>query len=520
MRERLNHILTLATKRQAGQVLTTSVGSTIPGIENTDWLDLSVVAYLILPVILFLWGWFTPEVSIASIACLLLSIAPLTRTRINHLQFRAAPRVFVLSFLSAAVWVYLGGVGHFRYANTDWITRDAVLRDLVVSQWPIGYGQHLGHETLLRSTIAYFLPAAALSKLVGIKAAQMLLFIWTTLGAGIFFLQIFSLFPEGRRATAITVLAIVFFSGMDIVGSILRGGDEFLKSWRLDTHLEWWADDYQYSSMTTQLFWVPNHAIGGWLFVGMLLRNRRLTYGLMPATLAALILWSPLTAAGAFPFVVWRYVTCDWSPRALFVNYKFAWIGALLVSILIVGYVSIDPARIPKGIMSLSPLNLSRLLQFYLLEVGIVGWISYTLRPCMPVFVALVLLLFLPLVRLGEYNDFVMRASIPSLAVLAISVSAVLTDKFKAGWEKGAQYALIVFFLIGAVTPTEEIARSFTQPRWNPNNMINLVGSMCGDYWPHYIANLDGSVMRYLLPRPHVVPSGPWTPEICDTAPE
>ena len=33
--------------------------------------------------------------------------------------------------------------------------------------------------------------------------------------------------------------------------------------WNITSHLEWWAGKYQYSSTTTQLFWVPNHAPRG-----------------------------------------------------------------------------------------------------------------------------------------------------------------------------------------------------------------------------------------------------------------
>jgi len=35
-----------------------------------------------------------------------------------------------------------------------------------------------------------------------------------------------------------------------------------IEHWDVTKHLEWWAGRYQYSSMTTQLFWVPNHALG------------------------------------------------------------------------------------------------------------------------------------------------------------------------------------------------------------------------------------------------------------------
>ena len=74
-----------------------------------------------------------------------------------------------------------------------------------------------------------------------------------------------------RRAAVAAV--VVLFSGLDIIGSLLDDGPRFRTDWNITTHLEWWAGKYQYSSMTTQLFWVPNHALGGWLIIGLLFRN-------------------------------------------------------------------------------------------------------------------------------------------------------------------------------------------------------------------------------------------------------
>ena len=55
---------------------------------------------------------------------------------------------------------------------------------------------------------------------------------------------------------------LIFFSGLDIVGAYLTSMDYI--NMRYDPwHLEWWGTPYQYSSMTTQLFWVFNQATSG-----------------------------------------------------------------------------------------------------------------------------------------------------------------------------------------------------------------------------------------------------------------
>jgi hypothetical protein len=487
-----------------------------PDAQGIDWLDRSVVGYLVLPLVIFLAGWFNLWASVALISCVGVSLIPLVWGRLSGPGPGISVSVVLLSFAMAAIWAYLGGIGHFRFANADWLIRDAVLRDLVVSPWPVGYGELQGQETLLRTTVAYFLPAAALGKSLGLQAAQALLLVWTALGAGLFFLQVIALLPRGKSAVVTALLVVMLFSGMDVVGSVLNGGEYFISSWRIDSHLEWWAEDYQYSSMATQLFWVPNHALGGWLFVGVLLRNEQVTYGLMPIALVSLILWSPLAAAGVVPFALWRYATIIWSGRSPCVLHPRTWIGALLVAIPVVGYVTLDLGGIHKGIVSLTPMSYVRVLQFFFLEVGIFGWIVCALRPSALPIIALIVLFVLPIASIGPANDLVMRASIPSLAVLAIAVCMALTAPAESARAKLLRRILIVFLCAGAVTPMQEIARSFARPRWDPHINVTLVGASCGRYWHHYIAKLDESPLRHLLRAPNVLPLGAQSQEFCD----
>lgn len=67
-----------------------------------------------------------------------------------------------------------------------------------------------------------------------------------------------------KEKLLIWLLAIlIFFSGLDIIGQYLIGTD--LSTLPNTQHIEWWAVPYQYSSMTTQLYWVFNQAIPAWL---------------------------------------------------------------------------------------------------------------------------------------------------------------------------------------------------------------------------------------------------------------
>ena len=507
------------TDQAAANALRASIADW-PNAQGIDWLDRSVVGYLVLPLVIFLVGWCNFWAAVALIGCVGFSLAPLVRRILTSPRPGVSVSVVLLSFATATTWGYLGGIGHFLFTNGDWFIRDAVLRDLVVSPWPVGYGELQGQETLLRTSVAYFLPAAALGKVLGLQAAQPLLLVWTALGAGLFFLQVITLLPRGKSAIATALLVVTFFSGMDVVGGLLNGGEYFRSTWSIDAHLERWDEDYEYSSMTTQLFWAPNHALGGWLFVGLLLRNNTLIYKLLPMVLVSLLLWSPFAALGVMPFLLWGYVTNFWRARLAYALSPRNWIGALLVAIPVVGYVTLDTGGIHKGIVSMTATWLTQTLQFFLLEVGIVGWIVYALRPSALYIVSLIVLLVLPVGDMGMSNDLVLRASIPSLAVLVIGVCMALTAPAASARAKLLRLLLIVFLCAGAVTPIQEIARGFVWPRWAPRNDVSLVGASCGHYWHHYIAKLGDSPIRYLLHAPSAAPPSARSPDrwFCDVS--
>ena len=130
-----------------------------------DALDRTAVAYLTLPLAIFLAGWFEIWAAIPLLACLAYALKGVAarpppggaRPSITRLQLAVAVGV-------GCAWTVCGGTGHLVYANLDWHLRDAVLHDLVVGRWPVGYGVHGGQETLLRAPLGYYLPAALVGK--------------------------------------------------------------------------------------------------------------------------------------------------------------------------------------------------------------------------------------------------------------------------------------------------------------------------------------------------------------------
>jgi hypothetical protein len=487
-------------------------------------LDRLAIGYLTLPLFIFLIGWFDWWAASLLVACSVYALRPLYLNWGAPARAALTSRQLVLAVLIGCAWSVLGGTDHVFYANLDWHVRDAVLHDLVASPWPVGYGLLEGRETMLRAPLGYYLPAALVGKVTSLPFAHVALLAWTATGAVLFLLQIISLVENKPRAQLLAAAVVVLFSGADIVGSLLNEGPRFRTTWELPTHLEWWAGSYQYSSMTTQLFWVPNHAFGGWLIVGLLYRCGLASdlELLLPFLLAAAALWSPLSALGLVPFVGWRAAEHIFKGHSLKSLRPQNWLPALMVGVAVCAYLTMATGTVPKGSSVAgwasddAMMSLLRQLQFFVWEAGLIGLAVALIRPSIELFMAMAVLAVLPAVYLGPNNDLVMRASIPALTVLAISAFKALLDERPQPKVLRKKVFLAVLLLVGAMTPISEISRAMIFPVWPINYTATLIGANCGGFPPHYVAELGGENVMHVLRQPSRLALGPSGRESCN----
>lgn len=99
-----------------------------------------------------------------------------------------------------------------------------------------------------------------------------------------------------------------FFSGLDIIGTYvlkLNPTPDLFTG-----HLEWWGKNFQYSSFTTQLFWVYNQAIPAWIITVLILRQETNRYLILLVALS--MLNSTLPFIGLIPIALVKGVaiTC------------------------------------------------------------------------------------------------------------------------------------------------------------------------------------------------------------------
>lgn len=497
-------------------------------LDRLEWL---AVSYLFLPIFPFLLGWlrWPYGLSLAALAALGWWSTPWKRAEGRPVLGRPAAVVLVMA---AAIWVALSGLVPPFDLSDDWSTRMAVLRDLAVGDWPVGYGQLGGayQNLLLRFPMGYYLVPAMFAKGLGGTegVARALLLPWTLLGVTLFLvLTLTSFRPEPRRLRVKNVILplvlTIGFGGMDVVGwLVLR------RSWPpVGSEIEWWAGLFQYSAHTTLLFWVPNHALPGWLAGVLVWRHRQqgLSLSACGLLLVAVVGWSPLVALGLTPLILAcslrgqpprRWLEELWRPGLL------ALVPPGLIVTLFLTF------RVPGNGLFMSWVSLNSIISWVLL-VGLftllewallIAWIVRAGERSWLLWLAGSQLLILPLFKYGIFNDLVMRGGIPALTVVFCALLATLNAQ-QPGKLPGA-IGLVLMLALGGVTPFLALQQSF-QPgdryvsQGRTYVQINA-GKTKGIAW-HYLADLHDTWLERVLAAPKRLSPGPLLPSPAPSPP-
>lgn len=477
---------------------------TSPSRPGLDALERATCGYLFLPVLLFL-PFFVNGVAIALSLMALFGAWSALRDHDPAAVAGTKTLPTIILTVLALAWVAMAGTGHLMYSNADWVVRDAVLHDLSTSAWPPHYANASGQQAFMRAPVAYYLPAALIGMLAGFGAANIALYLWTALGWFLFALCAYRLFAKRAQRIA-CVLLLVCFGGMDLVG--YATAYKTLPS--LGEHLEWWMPYMQYSSNSTLLFWVPNHALPAWLCTALILRRWRQPQlaRMTPLLATAVPLWSPLAAIGLFPFFLFGL---RWIKDARILFSPATCLPFLPIALLIALYLGLDAASVPHAWQVRNfPNAVSFAVNyglFCLIEFGFLALVLAKIGPYdMPMRIAVAVLCLLPFYYYGPGNDLAMRASIPALCVLALASARVLgeTASRRTGWHA----ALALVLLVGAAGAAQEPIRTLRAKPWRPaaQSLPEAVTSQnpegVNPLPPHYVAHPDGGLVTRLLRQP------------------
>ena len=244
-----------------------------------QWIHQISILYLALPFIVFCLGWLNNLAGIFLGAIILATTYAVLRSNAGDIFSATAipTRTLVISILVLGFWVFLSGIGGYAFQNMDHHWRNALFRDLIIRDWPVIFqpeelAANYATPQMLVYYVGFWLPSAVIGKLWGWEAANLALFLWTWLGVALVGIQI--LFHLRSKAIW-PILLFIFFSGMDIVGVLIRQKiapiPAYITLWPPIQHLENWAYPIQFSANTTQLFWVFNQALPCWIALMLLL---------------------------------------------------------------------------------------------------------------------------------------------------------------------------------------------------------------------------------------------------------
>ena len=512
---------------------------------KNQFLRGATIFYILLPSFFFLYGWLTLPFAIISTLALISFLFDvlldayralpcwkiLFKARLKLITSSGLIPGMVLVFFLIVFWLAFSGAGGVGFQNADYTANNALLKDLIVQDWPLTFSLNNAQVPMVYY-VAYYLPAAIIGKAFGWVFANIFLFVWTLMGVMLAFVWFWKLSRVSvKNRVGILVLLTVIFclaGGLDYIGYYVLKENTFV----LNRHIEIWAGYFQYSSNTTLIYWVPQHTIASWLITGIIIDSFYDKHNLkhLGMTVAAGILWTPFGLIGTTPFLLaLLFVYLQPQNRWYLFNWKSILFNVLSIGLgsLYLLYLGSNQFKFPIGFIwqvSKNYVSLVRsLLAFGFLEFAFLGFFvlllilmgvlfshasrfnhswhkriaalerEFGITPiqfCLFI-ICLCVLILLPFFNIGFNNDLVMRASIPSLFIFWGFVAKVVANmSFRVRNKFDSLYVIIMMIIIIGFFPSiAEITRSVKRYQLGPPPF--------GDV----LTTLNADKIEYNLPR-------------------
>jgi hypothetical protein len=402
-------------------------------------LKLLSISYLSLPILLFLVFWVKPIISFFLIALFFYSFYIYLKNQIVNVKIEI-PLWHLLVFLTIiTLWVFISGAGGWGFQSPDLSKHSSIYKDIIEKGAPVGYNYH-GKNIYLSAYLGYYITVPLLFGWLGWPMLMFLTTIWTLIGA-ILGLAWFCVLVKSFSPWL--VLFFILIGGLDIAGFFFNNGFEnsiFILINKFYDNQPFWAIRIDpkllllYQTNTHSLFWGPQHALPCWIGAGMFfyewIQEKNIRFS--PIYLVIIPFWSPFILLGLAPFIVYQLIK-----DKLNGYFRISNLFLIPIFITIIWFInSVPVSNLEKGLIFYQPDRIldyfgqiKAYLFFLIFEVMI--W----LLPCYIIFrkendkEKIFLLLFIaiilsiiPLYKLGKWNDFVQRVSMPSLMLLWVLV--------------------------------------------------------------------------------------------------
>ena len=411
----------------------------------------AALIYLSLPVLIFFLGYLKPLwATIFGIGL----IVPVTLCLLDNKKRKedrctlaaesisVKPSFVIFVSLALLVLLVLSGIGEFVFTSEDHRVRYAILNDLVHYKWPVVYDYSTqtnpaviaqlgnGHGALTYYLVFWMVPALV-GKMFGLLAARIALVIWSAIGM---FLVTIGVSLMYKRASKMLFVALMLFAGFDVIPYAINVITGTATTW------EGWTSHLFIHGNYFQLMNVFNQSIPGWLITILLVtsgnvRSMGLLGGLM-------FCYSPWATIGLLPLCICKFVM-SYRQKETLKNFLKNFITPMnlivpIICLICFGalYTSNPSATGENGLIWNfydSPLKLIKDYLFYVIfEFGIWVLLIYKKHKKDPLFwTSLLTLLILPVYKMTEANDFLMRGSLAPMFLISIYVVMHITDCFE-----------------------------------------------------------------------------------------
>ncbi|MDE6592683.1 MAG: hypothetical protein K2K57_06435 [Oscillospiraceae bacterium] len=412
-------------------------------------------------------------------------------------------KTLVIIAAISLLWCIWAGQGAFIHQTLDNLWRNATFHDLIKKPWPVIYKDN----SMLCYYIAHWMAPAAVGKAVylisgsvyaGYFAGNIALLIYTSFGCFLTLLLTAVITQRKKNAHFIVAAVVfIFFSGLDTAGKW------FIPVSFLGNNIEWWGSYFQFSSVSTCLFWAYNQSVAAWLATICILNERSTKNYALLGMLA--LPFAPFPFIGLVAICLIKAVFMGKREIGRKRFGKFLKNTASLQNILVFTAVGIPYAlyysansivagnayyngvKLKTGLRLHDELtyafakgNTKHILDFiviylvfFMMEAGVLLLLIKLGKKKKKVtaefIVYTVVLAIIPLIQMGKDYDFSMRVSIPFIIYIAMEFIRTFTAKIpKRGTIKRLEdivlktpwfTAAVIAFIIGAVTPATEYIR-------------------------------------------------------------
>jgi hypothetical protein len=483
--------------------------------NRRDYFTVLALAYLVLPNLVFLLTWLRPAIGMPVAAVVLAALVLFWRRAVfGPPRPKLSPGNWVFLIALALAWTWLAGIGGYVWQASDYEKHNLAFHDLLTQAWPVTYfNGGDGHYLCYGS--GYYLVPVWIARAISANGLPMATFGWGFLGVGLFFYWLATFSRSPKKTVAIVLLFAATETLWHLYLHLLKNPHFAPAGPVITSNFEHLGVSSDYSDCFSALQFRPQHVLPAWLGTAIfydLFWVRRSPRGAGLAW-AACWLWSPLVCLGLLVVPLAASQRWRWRDALEPINLGGGMLWAAL-AVYFQGHVPlIEQGPIWKFaaghnwlwcypwflLLELSPMLLILLAdrKYHLLG---------ELRPLFRC--SFIILLLLPLYKIGYYGDLRLQAQTPALLICGLAASLCLAGA-GCSLKRPLCALLAASQLLGAAYPfarwwqealNARIDYSFeaTQKLWGYQNLADFK-RFGYDYAAQYLGRTNSPAARWLL---------------------